>query len=97
MAIDEAAVRHVARLARLDLTDEEVRTYGAQLAGILAHVERLATLDLDGVEPLSPAAEPIAALREDAARPGLAREEALANAPERDAASFLVPRIIEQP
>ena len=93
MAIDEAAVRHVARLAQLNLTDDEVRTYGAQLANILRHVEQIAALDLDGVEPLAP--EPSASLREDAVAPGLSRDDALANAPERDAASFLVPRIID--
>lgn len=94
MAIDEAAVRHVARLAGLDLTDDEVRAYGAQLAAILGHVERIAALDLDGVEPLAP--KPATMLRDDRVAPGLSRDEALANAPERDAAAFLVPRIIDE-
>ena len=100
MAIDRAQVRHVARLARLQLTPAEEERFAAQLSNVLAYIEKLAGIDVAGVVPLAFAGEPsaeeaVAALRPDVQLPGLPRERALAAAPAHDGASFLVPRILE--
>ena len=98
MPIDRARVRHVARLARLRLTEREEELYAAQLGAVLGYLERLAAVDVSGVEPLCFAglAEGLGdPLREDVARPGLSREQALAGAPRQDGQAFVVPRVIE--
>ena len=100
MAIDRAQVRHVARLARLRLTEAEEERFASQLSDVLAYVEKLARVDVTGVLPLAfagelSAEEATSALRPDEERPGLPRERALAAAPAHDGASFLVPRILE--
>jgi aspartyl-tRNA(Asn)/glutamyl-tRNA(Gln) amidotransferase subunit C len=98
MAIDETTVRHVARLARLQLTRAEEERTAAQLGHVLEYIERLKAVDVSGVEPLSfagDASEAEAVMREDAVRPGLRREDALGGAPEQDGSAFVVPRIIE--
>ena len=97
MAIDEETVRRVARLARIDLSDEEIRTYGAQLGSILDFMEQLNALDLEGVEPLAHAGDFDTPLRDDTPVPSLPRRAALDNAPAKDEGSFLVPRVIEEP
>jgi aspartyl-tRNA(Asn)/glutamyl-tRNA(Gln) amidotransferase subunit C len=91
MAITNDEVLHVARLARLALTEEEVERLGAQLNAILEAVGKVAELDLEGVEPT---AHPLALVNvwaEDEPRPSLPIEEALANAPDREAGFFRVP------
>ncbi|HTO95720.1 MAG TPA: Asp-tRNA(Asn)/Glu-tRNA(Gln) amidotransferase subunit GatC [Myxococcales bacterium] len=97
MAIDRAQVRHVARLARLALSPEEEERFAAQLGHVLEYIERLQAVDVSGVEPLGFAGDAAARapLREDEPRPGLAREQALAQAPRQDGQAFVVPRIIE--
>lgn len=98
MAIDKDTVRHVARLARLALTDAEEERTAAQLGHVLEYIERLKAVDVEGVEPLSfagDASEAEAVLRDDEARPGLPRDKVLAEAPEQDGSAFVVPRIIE--
>jgi len=95
MAIDRATVEHVAKLARLELTPEELDLYGKQLGAILDYVAQLAALDVAGVEPLARAAEASNVFREDAPRPSLGRPEVLANAPERTDEFFVVPRVVE--
>ncbi len=95
MAIDRAQVRHVARLARLRLSAAEEELYAAQLGAVLGYLERLAAVDVSSVEPLSFAGDEGSSLREDVARSGLSREQALAAAPQHDAQAFVVPRIIE--
>ena len=97
MPIDRAQVRHVARLARLQLSAEDEERFAAQLAHVLEYIERLSTVDVSGVEPLAFAGDSAAELplREDEPRPGLPRENVLAQAPQQDGQFFLVPRIIE--
>ena len=97
MPIDRAQVRHVARLARLALSPEEEERFAAQLQHVLEYIERLATVDVTGVEPLSFAGDAQASLplRDDAPVPGLSREKVLAQAPQHDSQAFVVPRIIE--
>lgn len=95
MALDRAAVDHVARLARLDLSEEERERMRVELTKILDHAEKIQALDLDGVEPTSHALPLRNVMRPDEARPSLPPEEALANAPEQEDGRFLVPRIVE--
>ena len=97
MAIDRAQVRHVARLARLQLSAEEEERFAAQLGHVLEYIERLQAVDVSGVEPLGFAgdADAAAPLREDTPRPGLDRETVLSQAPQQDGKAFVVPRIIE--
>ncbi|MDQ3914791.1 MAG: Asp-tRNA(Asn)/Glu-tRNA(Gln) amidotransferase subunit GatC [Actinomycetota bacterium] len=95
MAIDRAAVDHVARLARLDLTEEERERMRVELGHILEHADRIQALDLDGVEPTSHSVSIRNAMRPDAVTPSLSPEEVLANAPEVEDGRIRVPRIIE--
>ncbi|MBX3248777.1 MAG: Asp-tRNA(Asn)/Glu-tRNA(Gln) amidotransferase subunit GatC [Myxococcales bacterium] len=92
--LDEAEVRQVARLARLGLTDEEVGVMRGQLAGVLAHVRDLDAVDVEGVDPLGLAPAGMGS-REDDVRAGLAREDALAGAPEPVDEGFGVPKAFE--
>jgi aspartyl-tRNA(Asn)/glutamyl-tRNA(Gln) amidotransferase subunit C len=97
MALSLEEVRRIARLARLRLDPDEERRFAGQLSAILDHVAELSKLDVSGVEPMTHAlaAEDAAPLRADEARPSLAPDEALANAPAREGTCFRVPRIIE--
>ena len=89
--IDRAQVLHVAKLARLDLTEEEVATMARELSAVLHHIEKVGELDLDDVPPTSHVIDVTNALRPDEPRPSLPREEALASAPEVVADGFGVP------
>jgi aspartyl-tRNA(Asn)/glutamyl-tRNA(Gln) amidotransferase subunit C len=89
--IDRDEVRHVARLARLELTDEEVDRMAAELTGVLAHIDRISELDLDDVAPTSHVVTVENALRPDEPVPSLPRERALADAPAVAADGFAVP------
>ena len=89
--IDRDQVLHVARLARLRLSDEELERMPAELSNILEHVERMNKLDLDGVEPTSHVVELQNVLREDEPRPSLPREKALQGAPDVADGGFRVP------
>jgi aspartyl-tRNA(Asn)/glutamyl-tRNA(Gln) amidotransferase subunit C len=91
MAISRDEVLHVARLARLALTDEEVERLGAQLNAILEAVGKVAELDLDDVEPTAHPLELVNVWAEDEPRDSLPVEEALANAPDREDGFFKVP------
>ncbi len=89
--IDRAKVLHVARLARLDLTDDEVDTMARELSAVLDHIEKIGELDLDGVPPTSHVVEVENALRPDVPAPCLPREVALDQAPAVQDDGFLVP------
>ncbi len=89
--IDREQVLHVARLARLQLTDDEVERMAGELSSILGHIETISGLDLEGVEPTSHVVEVSNALRTDVPRPCLDREVALSQAPARTEDAFLVP------
>ena len=93
--IERKDVEHVARLARLALTDAELEKMRDQLNGILTYIEKLNALETDGVEPTSHAVPLVNVMRDDQPGPCLPRDEALANAPERAGEFFRVPRIIE--
>jgi aspartyl-tRNA(Asn)/glutamyl-tRNA(Gln) amidotransferase subunit C len=89
--IDRDQVLHVARLARLRLSAEELERMPGELSKILEHVERMDELDLDDVEPTSHVVELQNVLREDVPRPSLPRERALAGAPDVADGGFRVP------
>ena len=95
--IDRAQVRHVARLARLELSEGEEELLLVELAEVLGYVERLGQVDVTGVEPLSFVGDAAFAqpLREDVPAQSLPREVVLAQAPGQDGQAFLVPRILE--
>ena len=92
--ISTEQVAHVARLARLDLTDDELEHYTDQLAAILDHAADIEALDLDGVEPMTHPVPLVNVLRDDVERPCLDRDEVLAAAPEAESGRFKVPPIL---
>jgi aspartyl-tRNA(Asn)/glutamyl-tRNA(Gln) amidotransferase subunit C len=88
-------VIHVAKLARLKLTDDEVALYTTQLEAILEHASSISALDTEGIEPT---AHPLAksnVFRKDEVRPSLSQEEVLSNAPAAEDGRFKVPQILE--
>ncbi|MGH9124752.1 MAG: Asp-tRNA(Asn)/Glu-tRNA(Gln) amidotransferase subunit GatC [Acidimicrobiales bacterium] len=87
-------VAHVARLARLDLTDEELETFTEQLGAVLDHARDVASLDTAGVPPTAHPLPLRNVLREDEPVASLDRDEVLAQAPEAEADRFRVPRIL---
>lgn len=94
--ITRAEVEHVALLARLGLTDEEIDRMQAQLSHILETVERLRDVDTSQVGPTAQVIALENVMRDDEPRPGLDRESALANAPRRDGPMLRVPVVLEQ-
>jgi aspartyl-tRNA(Asn)/glutamyl-tRNA(Gln) amidotransferase subunit C len=95
MGIDRSAVDHVARLARLDLSEEERVRMQAELSTILEHVTKIQALDLDGIAPTAHTVPLRNVMRPDEVAPSLTQEQALANAPEERDGRFMVPRIVE--
>ena len=98
MTVTRAEVEHVARLARLRLSDAEIEQMARELSAILEYVARLDELDLEGVAPTFHAAsgeEAVAQpLRADEPSPSLAQHDALENAPHHDGTHFVVPRVV---
>ena len=87
-------VRHVAKLARLDITDDEVETFTGQLAAVLQHAEDVEALDVAGVPPTAHPLPLKNVFREDEPRDGLDRDEVLEMAPAVEDGRFRVPRIL---
>jgi len=95
MSIKKDAIRYVADLARIGLSQQEEELFAEQLNHILAYVEQLDKLDTKNVEPMSHAVSMGNMLREDTPRSGLSNDDALKNAPEKEEGFFKVPTIIE--
>jgi aspartyl-tRNA(Asn)/glutamyl-tRNA(Gln) amidotransferase subunit C len=95
MPIDPLIVEHVARLARLALSEEERARFTEQLGRILEYAARLDALPLDGVPPTSHVIPVTNVLREDAVTPSLPREEVLSQAPAHRDGFFEVPRVLD--
>lgn len=93
--IDEAQVRHVAKLSRLDLTDDEVGRFSGDLSAIVEYIEKLNELDVEGVEPLAHCLPIHNVFREDVVKESLSNEEALSNAPQRHDEYFKVPKVLD--
>jgi len=95
MPIDAETVERMAVLARLELPPEERERTIRELQAILSYVEQLQALDVEGIEPTSQVTEGLPpALRPDEAHPSAVRDEALANAPDRDGDYFRVPQVV---
>ena len=95
MALEREDIQHVAKLARLELSEEELRTYTRQLGDILGYVEQLDEVSVDGVEPLAHGAHGKNVFRNDEVKPSLDRDRALKGAPDSDGWHFRVPRVID--
>lgn len=93
--VHQIDIHHVAKLARLSLTEDEAGRYAAQLDGILTYIDTLTRYNLDGVEPTAHAMPVYDVLRADEARPGFAQDQALANAPKRTADQFQISKVVE--
>ena len=94
MSISREEVEHVAVLARLDLTPDQVDLYPDHLSQILKHMEKLSEVDTEGLEPTYHAVAASNVFREDKAVELMTREEALANAPQDDGRTVLAPKVI---
>ena len=88
-------VGYVAELARLELSEDEMKTFQPQLEDIVGYVEKISEVDVEGVSPMMHGREIVNAFREDEVRPSLETEVALANAPARVGDEFLLPKIVE--
>lgn len=95
MSVSEKEVRYVADLARLQLSDEEVKSLSGDMNKILGYMDLLNEVDTTNVEPLEHVIEMDSRLRKDEAKPTITHEEALKNAPDADSDYFRVPKVIE--
>ena len=95
MSVNADQVRHVARLARLALADDEIDRMVPELNNILGWVEQLGEVDTDGVEPLTAVIENHLRLRDDVVNDGDCRDDILKNAPDAQHGFFAVPKVIE--
>jgi len=95
MSLTLQEVEQIAKLARLELTDEEKARYREQLSAILAHVAQLQKLDTASIPPTASVFSGDSHLRADQPRPGLTREELLKNAPEQEKGQFKIPPVFE--
>ena len=95
MAVDEATVRRIARLARLRITDAEAVALQGELNGILRWVEQLKEVDTTGVAPMARVVPVAMKQREDIVTDGEKAAEIVANAPQRDGDYFVVPKVVE--
>lgn len=94
--IDESTVRHVAQLARLRLSDDEVKQFTSQLGAILGYVEQLNELNTSDVPPTAHAGAAANVFREDVVGESWSPEQALANAPDKHETFFRVPKVLDQ-
>jgi len=95
MSVNADTVRHVAKLARLAMSDSEVDALVPELNNILGWVEQLGEVDTDGVEPLTAVIDQKLRLRDDVVDDGNVRDRVLLNAPEAQHGFFAVPKVIE--
>jgi aspartyl-tRNA(Asn)/glutamyl-tRNA(Gln) amidotransferase subunit C len=95
MKITAAEVEHVAKLARLELTEAEKATFTVQMDAILAYVDTLNELNTDGIIPTAHAVPMENAFRDDVCAPSIGIDNALGNAPDRVESFFRVPKVIE--
>jgi aspartyl-tRNA(Asn)/glutamyl-tRNA(Gln) amidotransferase subunit C len=95
MSVSSQQVRHIARLARIAMSDEELERLVPELNAIIGWVEQLAEVDTDGVEPLTAVIDLKLRLRDDIVTDGNIRDDVLANAPDAQHGFFAVPKVIE--
>lgn len=94
MPLSRAQVEHIAKLARLNLTPDEIEKYTRELTVILTYIDQLQAVNTDGVEPQNQFITAENVFREDKPAPSLDRPEALRNAPDHDEEYFHVPKVI---
>jgi aspartyl-tRNA(Asn)/glutamyl-tRNA(Gln) amidotransferase subunit C len=95
MSVDVATVRHIAKLARIAVSDAEVEALAPELNNILGWVEQLQEVDVEGVEPMTAVIPNALRLRQDEVTDGGKRDDVLANAPAAEHGFFAVPKVIE--
>jgi aspartyl-tRNA(Asn)/glutamyl-tRNA(Gln) amidotransferase subunit C len=95
MSLDPATIRRIASLARIRVTDTELATLQAELNGILGWIEQLNEVDVEGVAPLTGAAQMALKMRDDAVTDGGIPDLVLSNAPERVENFYVVPKVVE--
>ncbi len=95
MSVDQMTVRHVAKLARIAMSDAEIDALVPELNNILGWVDQLAEVDTEGVEPLTAVIDLKLRLRDDVVNDGDVRDKVLANAPDAQHGFFAVPKVIE--
>jgi aspartyl-tRNA(Asn)/glutamyl-tRNA(Gln) amidotransferase subunit C len=95
MSVDAATVRHIAKLARIAVSDSEVEALAPELNNILGWVEQLQEVDVEGVEPMTAVIPNKLRLRDDEVTDGGRRDDVLANAPAAEHGFFAVPKVIE--
>jgi aspartyl-tRNA(Asn)/glutamyl-tRNA(Gln) amidotransferase subunit C len=95
MAVDIETVRRVAHLARMAVTEDEIKGLGRELNAILAFVGQLADIDVTGVEPMTSVTPMVMKMRKDEVNDGGIADAVLANAPEREDHFFVVPKVVE--
>ena len=95
MSVSHEQVRHIASLARIAMSDEELERLVPELNNILGWVEQLSEVNTDGVEPLTAVIDQKLRLRDDVVNDGNIRDEVLANAPDAQHGFFAVPKVIE--
>lgn len=95
MSVDATTVRHIAKLARIAVSDAEVEALAPELSNILGWIEQLGEVDVSGVAPMTAVIPNTLRLREDVVTDGGIREEVLKNAPVAEHGFFAVPKVIE--
>jgi aspartyl-tRNA(Asn)/glutamyl-tRNA(Gln) amidotransferase subunit C len=95
MSVDTATVRHIAKLARIAVSDAEVDALAPELSNILGWIEQLGEVDVTGVEPMTAVIANQLRLRDDVVTEGDIRDAILANAPAAEHGFFAVPKVIE--
>jgi aspartyl-tRNA(Asn)/glutamyl-tRNA(Gln) amidotransferase subunit C len=95
MSVNSEQVRHIAKLARIRMSDAEIDALVPELNAIIGWVEQLGEVDTDGIEPLTAVIDQKLRLREDVVNDGEIREAVLANAPDAEHGFFAVPKVIE--
>jgi aspartyl-tRNA(Asn)/glutamyl-tRNA(Gln) amidotransferase subunit C len=95
MCVSTEQVRHIAKLARIAMSDEEIARLAPELNNLLGWIEQLGEVNTDGVEPLTAVIDQKLRLRDDVVTEGNIRDEVLANAPEAQHGFFAVPKVIE--
>ena len=95
MSVDKNTVRKVARLARIAVPEERLEPMAKELNGILAWIEQLNEVDVDGVDPMTTPVAMKLPMREDVVTDGNKRDQVLANAPKSEEGFFVVPKVVE--
>ncbi len=95
MSLDPATIRRIARLARIRVEEDDLARLQAELNGILGWIEQLNEVDIEGVAPLTGAAQMALKMRDDVVTDGGDAERVLANAPARSGDYFTVPKVVE--